>query len=719
MKAQNILRIVRSVFNTVLQEPSNELLGALFDETNLWYPLDDDKILSRLRGEHNTADLDEYFRLSGQRNIVTLFREYRSCLANKSLNPHKEYESLRYWVEPRKVTRFLDEQILEYSEHPVHTHIFHIGERGVGKTITQNAWLHTRFDEIERRKIFWVRCDGYKLYKLWLERDIHSPTTLEDYLDMQLLYVFSKYLETDFFSQIYSTIKQEKATFQRLIGKVFDNFEDADMASYVNKFRRNLLTYESARSAIDEKSSYALYILKEAQSRRTGIDRARWNWISLSKKLQNFLLEHGYKILQIVDGADNINLSDKETKPLYERFIAQISDFIYSGTSPQVIKMVSLRERTSIDVKVRRAQMALPDKERDDIRVLEIKHSSPNFNEIYQKRWRYIQTIVQDTLEDLGEEFNLSILSKVDKEFSARINAYYHNNVSTFLYNDLTLRMMIYYRWLQVNRAVNFSYESYARLFRSRNLFLNGHFYLHSKPVPSSSVKKGLFSCNIFYAEPNSRGHSLSSRWQGLCAVRILQLLKSLAPYKVSEESVVKYVRRQFDYSSQQIMKTVSLCKNYGLVDTKFFEQNDKHIYLEISAKGDYLLDLVFSDLDVLYTLSLDTYLPSKYRDLIRVHSNKIYRETEYASSAVVTTFLFLLFIMYVHRQEMNRFDKHIKVNGVREVCRDAFQLPLRKHLLHIVKRAHQLYKTASNEEKERIDNFFEIFRERLYTNIA
>lgn len=95
-------------------------------------------------------------------------------------------------------------------------HLINIGEKGSGKTALQNVWLHDNNKKLEDSKIIWVRCDCYKLYNLWrgvcdeenfdgsIKLDPTNLINLNEYLDIQLLYVFSKYCfkSDSFFSKI-------------------------------------------------------------------------------------------------------------------------------------------------------------------------------------------------------------------------------------------------------------------------------------------------------------------------------------------------------------------------------------------------------------------------------------------------------------------------------------------------------------------------------------
>jgi len=675
--------------------------SSLFTNIQMWYPLDDPRILFRLKGEDETEDIYEYLRSTKKHELLKLFKEYHKYIANPSMNPRKSYEPLEYWIEPEDVTQKFDAQILEFLGED-YTHIFYVGEKGCGKTLTQNCWLHTKNKDLEDRKIFWVRCDGYKLYKLWYDPNLDKKkgTSLEDYLNLQLVYVFAKYYnQNPFFEKIFNQLRQDNVKFPYMPGKVHDHKIANEMASFFEKFSRDIEGYEFTK-ALNKKSSYAIYILREAQAERTGIDRARWNLLSLSRYFQNFLLKNGYKILKIVDGIDNINLVSSEALPYYKHMISEVAQFIYTNSTPDILKIVALRERTKIDIE--RARLGLVDNLRDDIHPVPIKHSTPPFREISNKRWGYIKNKIKKIkfISNIPSSFLIYPSFYLIDNRLEKINNCYHNNIATFLHNTFSLFMTVYYRWLQLNKTEDFSYENYIQIFRSRNFFLNGRFYLNSKVNLPDTTKKGVFAFNIFHSQPNCNATFISRRWQGLCTTRILQLLINIpSNYKISENQTIEYLENWFGYTLKQIKFSLNLCRNFGLVDTKMDEDEDK-IYLEISKKGKYVLHLIFSDLDVLYTLALDTYLPSSFQDLIAVHCNRIHKETYYPSSAIITSILFILFLIYVHNKEMNLLSQ---TNESGSIPFDPKNFDLPFNIQRILKRSLRLYKLANRNEKQKI----------------
>jgi len=108
MNIKDILSTTHKMFQSVLSDEPSNCVRSIFGDTNLWYLVGDKNLEDRLKGEYKASDLEEYFRLSKKHNVRHLFEEYKKCLVNKSLNPHKEYEPIYYWVEPLDVTHFFD-----------------------------------------------------------------------------------------------------------------------------------------------------------------------------------------------------------------------------------------------------------------------------------------------------------------------------------------------------------------------------------------------------------------------------------------------------------------------------------------------------------------------------------------------------------------------------------------------------------------------------------
>jgi len=702
-KRRNLKRSLKMLF-------SSRIHPIIFsDNEPLWHPPRNGAIRSRLQGEHQSDSLYSFLRLSEKHGVLKFYKNTKQNLSTPSMNPQKDYPPLVYWIKPDDLLDFFDSQIFNFLDEDA-THIFHYGEKGCGKTLSQNCWLHTRNNSLENKKVFWVRCDGFKLYKLWFDSAMSTtkPTSLNDYLDMQLIYVFARYYkENSFMLNIFEKLKRERVTFDYMPGKVFSHKEERSVVEYIEKLNTDILSYKGIDPSDGSAMSYSIFILKEAQALRTGIDRARFNYSQLSKALQTFLLKNDYRILKVLDGIDNINLLSTTAIPFYYRMLEEVANFMYKS-EPSVIKLTSLRERTMLEVQ-RMRHTVLSDKLTDQILPLERKHPQLNFVKIAERHGEFNQqgnVHARSRVPDFISFHRFLEIETMKQKNGHALEGCYHNNAATFLHNALELSLIVYYRWLQVGKADDFSADHYAKIFRKRNLFLNGRFYLDSSRPRPDGIKQGLYSFNIFYCEPNSEASNLSRRWQGLCTIRILQTLAGVDK-ATSEGIITQYISNQFGYTVKQIQNSLSLCKDFGMIDSTMTDESRKNneILIEISQKGKYIVDeLVFSELDVLYTLALDTYLPASYRSLLVIHSNKIKGETQYASSAIISSILFMLFLLYVHAEEMETYNENNKLS----LKKHHFKLPFVKHARKLLRRVFQLYDLASDDEKKRIDLFIE-----------
>ena len=128
-----------------------------------------------------------------------------------SLNPHRDDEYSKYFVSsiggaPTPQWKQLETLMKKDSDGELElkkmakspTGIFHIGEKGSGKTLTQNVWLYKNNKILEDNKIFWVRLDASKLERLWQDcRNPRTSITAKDYLLGQMLYVFCKHFQKE------------------------------------------------------------------------------------------------------------------------------------------------------------------------------------------------------------------------------------------------------------------------------------------------------------------------------------------------------------------------------------------------------------------------------------------------------------------------------------------------------------------------------------------
>lgn len=166
------------------------------------YAHSDVRVRKELLGEDGICHIDPYLR-ENDGEFLSKHQDFVNMVDNGDFNPYKEYNLNKYYVKSGTFKKL--DIVFSFKAQPnIKQNIIHIGEKGSGKTALQNCWLCENNEKLETNGIFWIRCDGHKLYRLWLNYyealrakdqspDIARLVTLDKYLDIQLLYVFSKY----------------------------------------------------------------------------------------------------------------------------------------------------------------------------------------------------------------------------------------------------------------------------------------------------------------------------------------------------------------------------------------------------------------------------------------------------------------------------------------------------------------------------------------------
>ncbi|MBK8566948.1 MAG: hypothetical protein IPN76_27375 [Saprospiraceae bacterium] len=249
-----------------------------------------------------------------------------------------------------------------------------------------------------------------------------------------------------------------------------------------------------------------------------------------------------------------------------------------------------------------------------------------------------------------------------------------------------------------------------AENLRNRNKFLNGKLYLDSRNGADDRRTLGSFGFNLFYMNLFSMSGKLSfSNWSGLCSTRVLQYLH-YGNDKKSYSSLLDFLVNNFDYQKSQIDHCIILLKTYGYIDTKF-TKSDEILFYEISEKGVENLKLVYSDIDVLYYLCIDTQMPSFFfdEDLIKVHDNKILVNedipvmTNYRYSACLSTVVFILFLIFKDFDEQKGMLTNPKHSLIH--IKNAFRLPFGDNVFALVE---DLIKKMTSSELEIVNGALE-----------
>lgn len=620
-------------------------------ESSLIYAYENSLLESKLLGEENERDSVKYLK----RKYKT-FRSYHNNLSailkNESLNPHRFMDIESYYVETPAYTELCDFfHILDTNA--IHETLLLIGEKGSGKTILQNYWLYKNHKRLEQKKIVWVRCDAAKLYHLWdkvinkfnSREDFPELVSIDEYLNMQLLYVFAKYYKEDesfLLKEIFYSIESEDLKFKLPIGRKDPNYtKSAKFTEEIIKISNQIKQYESG---VNSGRSLLTDIILSA-SNDEGLRRQRRQWIALSEAYQGFLQNHSYKLLKIIDGVDNVHMNKPESQNLYCRMIEQVREFVFRKAKVNQIHFAVMRHRTLIDINTHEP---LRRDTNDWSELHQIDNTAAPVSQVLKLRLDLLETKLTEEKTKEGELF-IKIALEALKQTEQDGHLYHHNNCREYLNNNLTLIAMVYYRVQQLGGEVN-AIAPMVAAFRQRNFFLNGKLYLKTKVDWDIYTNEHTGSClfNIFYF--NDEQFLIDGNGPWLCCTRILQVLTK---GKTEHDGLVSFLYEQLKYKKYHIESTIINLRAFGLIDSIVLGSGK--IGYEISPKGRYVLKMAWTDIDFIYYFSLDALIPESLIEagFINPHDNKYSHNTHYPFSALTTSVTFLCFLLAISRREI------------------------------------------------------------------
>jgi len=239
-----------------------------------------------------------------------------------------------------------------------------------------------------------------------------------------------------------------------------------------------------------------------------------------------------------------------------------------------------------------------------------------------------------------------------------------------YLYNQLGLVRLILLRNMQRGNDLYLPFNTqYIRYFK-RNLFLNGRLYLNSRKSYFLISNEGRFFYNIFYSNIN----------QQLCTLRILQTLKVIT---TQYSLLIEFLQFAFGYNYSQIKKSFQLLESFNLIRPQLNEDHkhenheeiiqseeiklDKNDLIDfcITEKGIMLEKLIFSDIDILYLLALDTQVPDwVLPNYIDSFENSPESRSYYIPNCIKSGVSFLNYLRLIDNVEIenlnNKIDSHI-----------------------------------------------------------
>lgn len=612
--------------------------------------------------------VDSYLQKYSLKEARKIFNSIANSFKVSGLNPHKDYEPTQFYLETDLIN-VITEKIVEFLEEPsiAAKCIVHVGNKGTGKTVTQNIFLKEKHDWLEENNIFWVRCDVHKLYdKIYGENFQKMQVTITEYLNLQLLYVFLKYCKTSkLLLKIYNEIRESNKMYDDTIGHSEDSKKPTKIIDSIIKFRDDVLGGEQNNSHIFDYS----YMIEKIILNSSTANRPRSfiRWIELSGAIQGFMREKGYKILFIVDALDNILLSSEESIKKYRNVIEQYLKFINKRPiNDNYMHWASIRPRTKQEFDIINTSLLYSKQYLNKNEIYEIDHEKFDkslFGKILDKRINFIDLKHRFTKQNIDEKIIFELIQKIIENDinNQNLNENYHENCRAYLLNNLNMVKFLYYRWNEDGRQSG-EYTKANELL-DQALILSNQIYFDSENFHSTGNDDGNYAFNIFYYKHNNFVETNSNmiQWQGLCCTRILQLLMTQILHQSTKENIINYLHKNFQYSKNVINFSIELLREYAFVDSelgKLDGNGDSIILFEISEKGKFLFNKIYSSLEMIYYFSLDTYVPKFLCDdqLIDSHTLEKHKPSDYHLNCIKSSLSFIKFILFIEDVEKKKF---------------------------------------------------------------
>ena len=710
------------------------------------------EIKKKLRIKHDSETSAGFLKENFPSEMKCL-EEFRDLLHNDGMNPHKEYSPSNFFVKDEN-NKIAYEKILNYLNNLKDSNkpLIQRGRRGIGKTLLQNILIHNNHYSLEKEKIIWIRCDVQKLYEMWGESNSYN-FTIQIYHQLQLLYVFCKY-----YDYIYNK-KKDKKIRSELFNSLFNKLKESDyntlednlinikesgkhikltLVEALEKFRKFILTDEGG--GYNSSKSYMLNNLISNFLLKVGSDEAVDRWLTVSRKLLRFLENNGCFILYLVDGIDNLNFTGSAILlDDYNRILKNISFLLFQKPDSNFIRYYfCMRVDTFNDL---HAYIVCTTNNgnryfnEDDFVIINQKRPV-SLNKIFEKRIEIYLNNSKHTGTTRVNELFKSLLSITEGSSDSEKKYTDIMNIRDYLYNKLGLVRLILLRSIQRGESRVESIKNEYDKYFNKNLFLNGRLYMNSNNSDFLNPNEGRFYFNIFFNKIKSHH---------LMVLRILQLLSY---QKMFRNILVEFCNLSFNYDKTVIYEYLRIMQGFELVEIeingqrekedsenkKFFKEAkysiDELCEYSITEKGNLLFKLIFSDIEILYTLALDTFLPKWFFPLYGdSYYTKENSRTYYIPNCIKTSISFINFLKSINKIEifnLNKIlhDKESKLNKL-DVLNE-FITEIRDNEYYLVDKIFSLenyinyeslskqielfyHKIKLNEEREILINFTNI----------
>lgn len=718
-----------------------------------------DKLKVRMNNGNLTDNIFEYLLSYSHSKIDGEFYKHINdkILPTVTLNPHDKPNLFKpYFVKEDtngRLLTHLDELFYlsgkDKNKKDVRLiksqNILHIGEKGSGKTLSQNFWLYESNDKLEDSNIVWVRLDASKLIKIWkkgnalLEQNDTFLITPEMYMLGQLVYVFSKHFQKEF-SNLYSKLFGEIAdklevnsannlqnysvSEAKLITKAHARSINVDMLivskfaekekittiiDFLRHFERVISISEftfadNGKTRRDDKEKtnkdYSFMVdnvLLDSQKQRQPTELFKV-WIAIAKILQEFIISNNYKILYIIDGLDNINFYHEERENYLNKLLELLYDFPLTIGHRNELLLISLRDTTYNRLKKIGKQICYID--RSQYKKLEtfsiIRQQTNNvLKNILDKRINYIfsdgytetSCFMARVLKTIKES---NIIDHLPEEET------WHFNIRGFLYNNITLAKYVTFKYYSAGQPLNFGIGRLINIYKDINLLLNGHLYICEEMHPPNTNEGGNYF-NLFGYTIGANEESLSKNEEPLYFIYtyILLLIKKHEP--ISMKRIFDILTRFGNISKIDCRKCIDKLVSSGMIKQELSSNEDNMEYKK-TIKGILALRKFYNDIHFLYYTSLDTKIPEKLLKSFKIAPNNTYSNRNYPPYCIITGINFLKYLKCQNNKILKDIELKNKLNELK-IDISIFKLPIEKSELS--KSIETMVKIIMREENE------------------
>jgi len=464
----------------------------------------------------------------------------------------------------------------------------------------------------------------------------------------------------------FSSLLLEKKPSEKLdilLGYLDDYKRSAAKEKIISTIKRNEL--KSKNLKISDMETTLIEIDEEVSASKKNTTAL---WLRISKHIQEFILSRNYKILKMIDGIDNIIVQDFADKKLYEEKMEEVNNLINKGNRKFVYYFISLRTDSFIDIRKLKEAKTYETGNVGSSPLGYCAHRHEDAGEslstIITKRYEAFNSLRPSSSED---SLYYKILSHVFNNYNDdpvnKVKNIIHIRAILRQYMFISLHVLFEFKRKKIFEFNKEFCNKIADRIFEEVFFLRNKLYICTDEVTGNTRdnKYKIFP-NVFYANHKSKEWTGFCSSRSLCRIRILQLLKNNS---IKKDIIVNTLNTL--YPVEYIEKKIIILLSYNLIETSFDEKS-KTLNYKTTYKGNYLLDIIRSNLNIIYYFCLDTPLPEKFIHeedssensylSIFLRTTAAHKKAGYGNSIIKTVLTFILYIKDIHDSEVLTLNK-------------------------------------------------------------